>query len=290
MITSVSRGSLGVLLVALSVAVAPAGAGVHSVDEIDHAFARFYNFDFAGAHAILNSYIAAHPDDPLAYAVRSAVYLYTEFDRLGILESEFFSDDSKITDKRKVKPDPENRRLFFGAVEAARETVRSRLAAKPEDYHAMFAACMVEGLVGDYTALVEKKQLGSLSSDKRSNSCAQNLLKSYPDAYDAYVTTGFTEYLVAALPFYVRWFVHFDEVKGSKEQGIANLQVAARSGHYLRSFAKVLLAVVYLREKRPAQAREMLAELVRDYPENRVFRTELRKISSRAPAAAAGTP
>jgi hypothetical protein len=290
MITSVSRGPLGVLLVALSVAAAPAEAGIRPIDEIDHAFARFYNFDFAGAHAVLNAYIAAHPDDPLAYAVRSAVYLYTEFDRLGILESEFFSDDAKITDKRKVKPDPENRRLFFGAVEDARDRIRSRLAAKPEDYHAMFAACMVEGLLGDYTALVEKKQLGSLSSDKRSNTCAQNLLKSYPDAYDAYVTTGFTEYLVGALPFYVRWFVHFDDVKGSKEQGIANLQVAARSGHYLRSFAKVLLAVVYLREKRPGQAREMLAELVRDYPENRVFRTELIKISSRAQAAAAGTP
>lgn len=286
----------GALLLAVSLLAPPAALGAapavpdtHAPDDIDRAFARFYNFDFAGAHAILNTYLASHPDDALAHAVRAAVYLYTELDRLGILESEFFADDNKITEKKKLKPDPEIRRRFFQSIEDARSASRARLATTPLDYHAMFGACMVEGLLADYTALVDKKQLGSLSYDKKSNNCAQDVLKVHPDAYDVYVTKGFTEYLVGSLPFFVRWFVRFDNVQGNKDVGIENLQLVVRSGRYLRAFAKILLAVIYLREKKTDQTERVLAELSQEYPENRVFRTELAKISSRNHGGATGS-
>jgi hypothetical protein len=58
---------------------------------IDRAFNRMYNFDFPGAQAIL--------DEPLAYSVRGATYLFSEFHRLKILEMEFFADDDIVTDK-----------------------------------------------------------------------------------------------------------------------------------------------------------------------------------------------
>jgi hypothetical protein len=279
---------IGALLLAL---VSPAASATLDTqpDDIDRAFVRFYNFDFQGAHQILNTYLSSHPDDAMGYAVRAAVYLYTELDRLGILESEFFSDDNKITEKKKLKPDPEIRRQFFKAVEDARSASRSKLAAAPTDYHAMFGACMVEGLLADYTALIEKKQLGSLSYDKRSNLCAQGVLKAHPDAYDVYVTKGFTEYLVGSLPFFVKWFVHFDNVEGNKDVGIDNLQLVVRSGRYLKSFAKILLAVIYLREKKTDQTERILAELSQEYPENRVFRTELAKISGRIHGGVAGS-
>ena len=290
------RSAIGKLLLAAALAAVPAVLraapdvpDAHAPDDIDRAFARFYNFDFAGAHAILNTYIAGHPDDALAHAVRAAVYLYMELDRLGILESEFFADDTKITEKKKLKPDPEIRRQFFQSIEDARTASRNRLATAPLDYHAMFGTCMVEGLLADYTALVDKKQLGSLSYDKKSNVCAQAVLKAHPDAYDVYVTKGFTEYLVGSLPFFVKWFVHFDNVEGSKDVGIENLQLVVKSGRYLRSFAKILLAVIYLREKKADQSEKVLAELVQEYPENRVFRTELVKLSSRNHSGASGS-
>ena len=265
-----------ILLLAF-LALAPAAAP-DTADPIDRAFTRLYNFDFQGAHAILNEYIAGHPADALAYAARAATDLFYELDRLAILESEFFIDDRRITEKKKLRPDLQVRNRFLQAISDARSRAQSTLAKAPDDYHSMLALCTTEGLLLDYTALVEKKHLGSLSLAKRNNTCAQQLLKVHPEAHDAYLTTGFTEYLVGSLPFYVRWFIRFDEVKGSKDQGIRNLQLVAESGQYLKSFAKVLLAIACLREKQPLESKRLLSELARAYPENPLFHKELDKI------------
>jgi hypothetical protein len=52
----------------------------------------------------------------------------------------------------------------------------------------------------------------------------------------------------------------------------------ANHGRYYRPFAKILLSVIYLREKQPAQAEGLLAELARDFPENPLIRRELQKV------------
>src|SRR5688572_9410552 len=103
-------------------------------DEIDRTFSRLYNFDFPGAHRLLDTYISSHPDNPMGYSVRSSVYLFDELNRLGILEAEFFADDKRITDKKKLKPDAVIRTRFFDAVEAAQSRALSTLASQPEDY------------------------------------------------------------------------------------------------------------------------------------------------------------
>src|SRR5579871_3090760 len=75
-------------------------------DEMDEAFHRLYNFNFAAAHAVLDKHIAAHPEEPFPYAVRASAYLFYELDRLGLLEGEFLIDDDRIAAKRRLKPDP----------------------------------------------------------------------------------------------------------------------------------------------------------------------------------------
>jgi hypothetical protein len=105
-------------------------------------------------------------------------------------------------------------------------------------------------------------------------------LKINPEYYDAYLTTGLNEYLIGSLPFYIKWFVHFDGVNGSKNTGIQNLQLVARSGQYLRPFAKILLAMVYLREKQPRETERLLAALTSEYPDNSLLRKEWAKVAA----------
>jgi hypothetical protein len=77
---------------------------------IDTALQRMYNQDYTAAHQSLDNYIATRPQDPLPYAFRASAYLFYELDRLGILESEFLTDDKKIAEKKKkLDPDPVNR-------------------------------------------------------------------------------------------------------------------------------------------------------------------------------------
>jgi hypothetical protein len=250
-------------------------------DEITHAFDRLYNFDFVGAHEALSRYASARPGDHLGPAVRSAVYLFYELSRLGILESQFFTDDRRIADKKKLKPDPELKRRLLATISAAEKTATLRLQGDPNDRRALFTLSITTGVLTDYVALIEKRQLGSLSHAKQSQSYAVRLLRLDPEFYDAYVTSGVSEYLVGSLPFFVRWFVRFEQIQGSKEKAIRNLELAARSGRYFGPFAKILLAIIHLREKRPRESERLLGELAREFPENPLFRDELAVLKER---------
>ena len=141
--------------------------------------------------------------------------------------------------------------------------------------------CIAQGVATDYMAFVEKRQIASISVAKRSNNYAQRLMKLDPKFYDAYLTAGISEYMIGSLPFFVRWFVHFDNVAGDKKRGVERLEMVAREGHYFRAFSKILLATIALREKRPRDAQLYLQELAHDYPANPLFRRELNKVSAK---------
>lgn len=270
-------------LTALCLALAaPLAAGVSTEPLLDEAFSHLYNFDFTAAQSAVDREVAAHPNEPLPYAVRASGYLFSELDRLGILESEFLVSDKRIVEKKDpLQPDPATRARFLQAVNDARTRGDAVLAKNPNDKTALFAMAITEGVATDYMALVEKRQISSLSPAKKSNDYAQRLLRLDPKFYDAYLTAGFSEYLVGSLPFFVKWFVHFDNVSGSKEAGIRNLQLVANEGHYLKPFAKILLGIAALRDKRPQDAKKLLAELSENYPRNPLFRKELEKLNTR---------
>jgi hypothetical protein len=258
---------------------------LHAAGPFDEAFNDLYNFNFPAAHQVIDRYIAEHPQDPMPYAVRSAAYLFVELDRLGILESEFLIDDKKIAKKEKPPPpDPAIKAKFMKAVSDTQTRAAAILDKNPNDKNALFAMTISEGVSTDYMAFIEKRQFSSLTPAKQSNSYAQRLLRVDPSYYDAYMTTGLSEYLVGSLPFFVKWFVHFDNVNGNKQTGVQNLQLVARQGQYLAPFAKILLGIIALREKRPEEAQRLLTDLSTTYPGNHLFRAELQRIDARLPA------
>lgn len=267
---------------ALAVVLCVSALGAAEPKGIDDALLRMYNQDYLAAHQHLDRVIAANPQDPLPYAFRASAYLFYELDRLGILESEFLTDDKQIAEKKKkLDPDPVNRAKFVAAVRDVESRADAALKVNPDDPQALFAMCIAQGVATDYMAFVEKKQFSSLSVAKRSNGYAQRLLKVDPKFYDAYLTAGISEYMIGSLPFFVKWFVKFDNVDGSKERGVERLKLVANEGHYFKPFSKIMLSIIALREKRPQEAQRWLTELARDYPENRLFRKELAKVNAK---------
>ncbi len=268
------------VLFSLPLMAASDGACGGDSPDLTDAFDHLYNFQFPAAHANIDHYIAAHPKEPLGYAVRAAAYLFYELDRLSILESEFLTSDKHIAEKKNVKPDQYVRTKFLKAVDDATARANTALAVDPNDRQALFAMSIVEGVTTDYMAFVEKHQIASLSPAKRSNSYAQRLIRLQPPCVDAYITAGISEYMVGSLPFFIRWFVRFDNVQGSKEQGVKNLELVVRSGHYFKPFAKILLAIIDLREKKPRDSEKLLEELAQSYPSNPLFRKELARMNT----------
>src|SRR5438067_4661006 len=63
---------------------------------LEAGYRQMYNFNLPGAHATFRKWEQLHPDDPMGPASDAAAYLFSELDRLHILESDFFADDDKI--------------------------------------------------------------------------------------------------------------------------------------------------------------------------------------------------
>jgi predicted Zn-dependent protease len=266
---------LFLFVIALGGCLGAQPAKVDNSTPVGQAFIRMYNFDFAGAQALLDRQISRDPETPLPYSVKAAAHLFSELHRLKILQMDFFEDDDRVTDRRNLTPDPAVRAEMFRLMEAARARANARLAAQPGDRDALFTLCMCAGLETDYAALVERRRLGSFSLAKQSQAYAQKLLALDPPYYDAHLTAGSYEYVVGSLYFFVRWFVRIDGIQGSKQKAIEHLRIVAERGRFYGPFARVLLAVIHLREKRPWEAEELLAGLAAEFPENPLFPREL---------------
>jgi hypothetical protein len=274
--------SKSVRAIFLNVFLASLCLGAAEPDAIQRALARMYNVDYVSSARILEEHMAAQPADPLGPTFRAASDLFSELTRLQILEGEFFADDKRIAEKKRLKPDPALRANFDKYVARGRQLAEKRLAQKPDDPDALFALCITSGLVMDYGALIEKKQLTSLTYAKDAHRYAVRLLKVDPNYADAYMTTGFTEYLLGSLPFFLRWFVRFEDSTGDKNLGLQRLQKVVDKGKYLGPFARIMLSLAHLREKRYAECERLLAGLARDFPENPLFKKELVKVSELA--------
>jgi hypothetical protein len=272
---------------------------------LDTGFTELYNLRFDRAHAEFERWIQEHPESPLGPASRLSALLLEELNRLQFLRAGRGPAASPGNANSPLAAPSGNRSGSAGAVrkrpppapppaadagkraefrELARQTIakaEAHLAANPRHQDALLALVIAYGSQAEYLNLVEKRAWASLPLFKKSNRYAQALLKVNLEAYDAWAASGFTEYLAASLPFYVRWFVRFDNVQADKQRGIAQLKLAAARGRYLRPFAKLLLASVCFREKQPQEAQRWLDELRAEFPANPLVTAEFARLHGR---------
>ena len=248
---------------------------------IERALDRLYNFDFESAHEILDEHRAENREEPIGASIRAAAYLFEELDRMKILEAEFFEEDKRIAAAEGLEPDPEIRENLMAALDLAERLAEARLAEDPDDRDALFALTLKEGVLNDYRGLVEKKKLGAVTGRKTGSGYAQRLLELDPTYYDAHLANGVNEYVLGSLPFFVRWFVRIDGVKGNKQEAVSELELVAERGQYLGPFARILLSIIWLREDEPERSAALLGELSREYPENPLMRKEYQKVQER---------
>ncbi|MGB2889534.1 MAG: hypothetical protein WBC04_17705 [Candidatus Acidiferrales bacterium] len=264
-----------------------AQAEVAHAPELDAGFQLLYELKPVEARNQFEAWQKSHPADPLGSASEAASYLFEECYRQGVLTSEFFLDDKRFLGEIPLKPDPELRVAFFAANKQAHGLAQLRLKTNPDDTNALFAMTLSAGLEADYASLIDKHQLESLKMIRDADKYAKKLLAVAPEAADAYLTLGAANYIIGSLPAPKRFFLRFAGIHGDKSGGIQQLEVAAAHGHYLRPFAKILLALAALREKKTEVARTQLTELVAEFPQNPLFAKELARLSA-SPVAASG--
>jgi hypothetical protein len=247
---------------------------------LDRGFLGLYNLDFSGAQKDFSSWEAQHPDDPVGPVSEAAGYLFSEFNRLGVLEAQFFENDAAFDSRSKPSPDPAVRSHFQAALDRAQTLAHARLSKDAKDRDALFALTLVSGLQADYAALIEKKNLASLHFTKEASAWAQQLLAICNDCSDVLVATGFSKYIVGSMSAPVRWFLRIGGVPGDKQAGLADLQTTAQHGRYLAPFARILLAIAYVRDKNKPRALELLTSLRAQFPSNTLFPREITRLQA----------
>ena len=253
-------------------------AGLSSPSLLDAGYRDMYNLQFDDAHQAFADWERQHPQDPMGPASDAAAYLFSEFNRLHVLEFELFTDDHRLASQPKLPPDPAVRQAFDASLAKAQQLADEALRLNPRDSNAQFAKALRLGLRGDYTALIEKRYLAGLGYMKQGRTIAEHLLAQDPSYYDAYLAIGIENYLLSLKPAPVRWLLRLDGAETDKGAGLQKLQVVAQKGHYMLPYARLLLAVAALRDNNPGQARLLLQGLAREFPRNHLYTQELAQL------------
>jgi hypothetical protein len=267
----------------VDVRAAPSASGQTPIDalhvpELDAGFRFLYEMKLEEAHKQFRARQKSHPEDPLGSASEAAAYLFEECYRQGVLTSQFFLDDKRFLGQIPLKPDPELRAAFFATDKQAQDLAQLQLKTNADDPNALFAMTLSLGMEAEYASLIDKHQLDSLKKIRQADTYSKKLLKIAPEAADAYIGLGTANYFIGSQPTLKRFLLVFAGIHGDKKVGLQQIEIAADHGRYLRPFAKIMLALAALREKRPEVARTQLLELVMEFPENPLFASELAKV------------
>ena len=245
---------------------------------LDDGYRDMYNLQFAQAHRQFQEWERLHPQDPLGPVSDAAAYLFDEFDRLHVLEVELFVNDSKFENREKLTANPQVKQAFESDLSQCQTIADAVLARDPGNADALFASALVQGLRGDYLALIEKRDVTALKFVKAGRTIAEKLLAAHPSYYDAYLAIGVENYLLSLKSAPVRWLLHMTGAQTDHAAGIQKLSITAEKGHYLLPYARLLLAVAALRDGNRDRSRELLSGLAREFPNNRLYAVELAKL------------
>ncbi len=218
-----------------------------------------------------------HPEDPLGPVSNAAAYLFAEFDRLHILQSEFFLDDHTFLNRARPNPDPGQAEVRSGA-QSRGIGLRPRAVEQSPDQNAQFATLMRLGLHADYLALIEKKYLASLTEIKTGRAMAEKLIAANPRYGDA--DSGDRRRELSAEPQARSGSLVPARRRSGNRQGPRHPEpLLDRARRALPGpHACVLLAVAALRDKNVARAKQLLQDLAHQFPDNPLYSQELSRL------------
>ena len=266
------------VLLSLTLVMMADPAGVTQANLLDLGYSQMYNLQFDHAHQSFTEWSREHPDDPMGPVSNAAAYLFSEFDRLHVLQSEFFMHDDRMGPAQKLSPDPVVKQNFEKALDETRQLADQELERQPLNRNALFAGLLRLGLHADYLALIEKRYMASLTDVKTGRAMAEKLLMIDPSFSDAYLAIGVENYLLSLKSAPMRWLLRATGAETDKRKGIEDLSLTAEKGRYLLPYARILLAVAALRDKDVPKAKDLLEGLAKEFPQNPLYTKELSRL------------
>jgi len=273
---SLSLRSIAALLLCLGpLPRSAASPAATEAEYIRQGHNHYFNLEYEDAVANYRQALDLDPADPNTYNHIATAILFKELNRLGMLETSAFKGDNKFLEREKPQPDPKVAEQFREYLFEGRRRAEVILQTKPRDRLAWFSLTQNYGLHANYQFMIEKSYVAALRNGQRARGFSNRLRKHYPEFIDGYLVAGVQEYVVGSLPWAIRVLIALGGVRGSKEKGEEWVTMVADKGKLVRTEARMLLTLLYRRERRPLQAAELLEGLIAEYPRNYVLRLEM---------------
>lgn len=152
-----------------------------------------------------------------------------------------------------------------------------RHARSAHDAEALFYLAQGLLLRSTYRVTHDKGMWGAARDAARAKRLTEQYLEQHPEHGDAYAALGLYNYFVGIAPNYVKVLrVLLFLPPGNREQGLAQLERAAKDGNFLAPFAQTALAEIYSSfEGRPRDAIPLAEAYLRRFPRSAEVRLNL---------------
>ncbi len=246
-----------------------------AAQEVSPGFRHFYNLDFDAAMEEFERNAASDPSKPEAWNNIAHTVLYSEMFRNGALESEMVSGTNSFLRREGLNPSPANQKKFADAVARSISLCEERLKKNERDKDALYAIGVAYAIKANYDFLVRKAWSDALSAAGKAHKYHERATDVDPEFIDALMIQGVHQYVVGSLPRTIRFLGFFIGIRGDRVKGIEMLKKVEIYGKRNRIDAQLLLATIYRRERRPAEAIPLLSTLGDRFPRNFLMQFEL---------------
>jgi tetratricopeptide (TPR) repeat protein len=191
--------------------------------------------------------IAADPDNPMGYFLRSAAYFW-------MFSADMHNEELGETFKE----------LSYEAVDVAER----RLELDETDIDARFFLGGAYGSLGRYYGM-KRSFLKAYWYGKKGVNILEDVVEQDSTYYDAYLGLGIYHYLADVLPRFVKILSFLLGIDGDRERGIQELVLAVDKGTYVQTEAMFFLGAIYTyREREYDKALNIWHDLLKKYPDN----------------------
>jgi tetratricopeptide (TPR) repeat protein len=231
-------------------------------------FDRAYSLDYEGARTAfqnLRQQYPQHPGPPLYLAL--TLWQQELFRRQDLGLDRFVSPEFFIQATARQMP-TEERNAFFRYIGESQAACQAILKQQPGNRDARYFLGSAYGTLAAFALTIDHDKREAFRQGKQAYQHHLEIVEEQPDYYDAYVTVGLYEYIVANLPWYVKWIAQIAGYRGTEERSFKYLHLAATKSDSVSVNARSILVVLCLREKRYDEALENAQFLHRQYPRN----------------------
>jgi len=229
-----------------------------------------YNMEYSRAAEIFQRMIQNAPDDPAGYAYLAMTCWIEELSAKQELSIERFASSDFFEENPKYRPkvDPAVEERFRKLNRQAIDKAWAQIKKDPNDRAALFLHGLAYQNLASFEASLKRNWWPAFRAGDRTYSDHKKLLRMDPDFQDARLSVGAYDYVSGSLPWHIKLVAMLLGKWGDKERGRRELETVAEKGVLAADDARILLILIYTREKNYPKALQYLSELHRKYPHN----------------------